>query len=398
MDIQSSQDINGIEAGSTPSLLCKLDVPGQVWWSSGGRNLTTIKDFEYGGRLDIKKASRNDTGDYKCSAQTADGELLEKDIHIEVIGNIPQLEFKSLIVFSLSFGYTSIFLNFVSFSLFLFFFFVTKDLRSSSLSILNGHHDLYVVFFSCDFPEPGKIISGGDVRAKVMEAVNLTCHVHGYPLSDFTWLKGNDSESSEHLKDLTAVAQINETYSVLILEFKSLARKDNGTYVCQAKDYNGILGAAAHLFVIDVPKVSIDFMKAVGAGSIFLNWTVNDGNEPIKKYFIQHMKKGTDQRQYYAEQIGGGNSSYVLKGFESGTAYQIGISATNAVGTSYMQLDPRWITTLDKGMYRYSKNCYVKKKVKLQSFFSLILVCYCYFQKINVLLFFYSKKEKTKVK
>ncbi|XP_020284869.1 tyrosine-protein phosphatase 69D [Pseudomyrmex gracilis] len=281
LEIQSSQDIEGIEAGSTPSLLCKLDVPGQVWWSTGGRNLTTIKDFEYGGRLDIKKASRNDTGDYKCSAQTADGESLEKNIHIRVI-------------------------------------------------------------------EPGKIMSGGDVRAKVMEAANLTCHIHGYPLSNFTWLKGNDSESSEHLNDLTAVAQINETYSVLILEFKSLARKDNGTYACQARDYNGIISAVAHLFVIDVPKVSIDFMKAVGAGSIFLNWTVNDGNEPIKKYFIQHMKKGTDQRQYYAEQIGGGNSSYVLKGFESGTAYQIGISATNAVGTSYMQLDPRWITTLDK--------------------------------------------------
>ncbi|XP_050461822.1 tyrosine-protein phosphatase 69D [Cataglyphis hispanica] len=282
LEIRSSQDIEGIEAGSTPSLVCKLNVPGQVWWSTGGRNLTTIKDLEiYSGRFDIKKASRNDTGDYKCSAQTADGESLEKNIHIRVI-------------------------------------------------------------------EPGKIISSGDVRAKVMEDANLTCHIHGYPLSQFTWLKGNDSESSEHLKDITAVTWINETYAILILEFKSLARKDNGTYVCQASDYNGVVSATTHLFVIDVPKVSIDFMKAVGAGNIYLNWTVNDGNEPIKKYFIQHMKNGTDQRQYYAEQIGGGNSSYVLKGFESGTAYQFGISATNAVGTSYMQLDPRWITTLEK--------------------------------------------------
>ncbi|KAL0106185.1 hypothetical protein PUN28_016122 [Cardiocondyla obscurior] len=281
LEIRSSQDIEGIEAGSTPSLLCKLNVLGQVWWSTDGRNLTTIKDFEYGGRLDIKKASRNDTGDYKCSAQTIDGEYLEKNIHIRVI-------------------------------------------------------------------EPGKITSGGDVRVRVSEAANLTCYVHGYPLSQFTWLKGNDSESSEHLKDHTVVTQINETYAVLILEFKSLARKDNGTYVCQANDYNGVVGALTHLFVTDVPKVNIDFMKAVGAGSIFLNWTVNDGNEPIKKYFIQHMKKGTDQRQYYAEQIGGGNSSYVLKGFESDTAYQIGISAINALGTSHMQLDPRWITTLEK--------------------------------------------------
>ncbi|XP_012216219.1 tyrosine-protein phosphatase 69D isoform X2 [Linepithema humile] len=281
LEIRSSQDMEGIEAGSTPSLVCKLNVPGQVWWSTGDRNLTTVKDFEYIGRLDIKKASRNDTGEYKCSALTADGESLEKTIHIRVI-------------------------------------------------------------------EPGKITSGGDTRAKVTEAANLTCHIHGYPLSQFTWLKGNDSESSEHLKNLTVVTPINETYAVLTLEFKSLARKDNGTYVCQANDYSGMVSAAAHLFVIDQPQVSIDFMKAVGAGSIFLNWTVNDGNEPIQKYFIQHMKKGTDQRQYYAEHIGGGNSSYVLKGFESNTAYQIGISAMNKVGTSFLQLDPRWITTLEK--------------------------------------------------
>lgn len=88
LEIRSSQDIEGIEAGSTPSLLCKLNVPGQVWWSTGGRNLTTIKDFEFMGRLDIKKASRNDTGEYKCSAKTSGGELLEKNIHIRVIGTI----------------------------------------------------------------------------------------------------------------------------------------------------------------------------------------------------------------------------------------------------------------------------------------------------------------------
>lgn len=281
LEITASQDLEGIEAGSTPSLICKLSVPGQIWWTSNGKNLTTIKDFDSGGRLDIKQANRNDTGDYKCIAQTVEGEILEKDVHIRVI-------------------------------------------------------------------EPGRITTGEDIRVKVMESANLTCHMHGYPLSQFSWLKGNDSESSDHWKDFTTITQINETLTIFTLEFTSLTRKDNGTYICKARDYNGEISAYRHLFVIDVPKVSIDFMKAVGAGSIFLNWTVNDGNEPIKKYFIQHMKNGTNQYQYYSEQIGGGNSSYVLKGFESGTAYQIGISATNNVGTSHVRFDPRWITTLEK--------------------------------------------------
>lgn len=86
LEITASQDLEGIEAGSTPSLICKLNVPGQIWWTSNGKNLTTIKDYDSGGRLDIKQASRNDTGDYTCMAQTADEELLKKDVHIRVIG------------------------------------------------------------------------------------------------------------------------------------------------------------------------------------------------------------------------------------------------------------------------------------------------------------------------
>ncbi|XP_035721716.1 tyrosine-protein phosphatase 69D-like [Vespa mandarinia] len=281
LEITTSQDIDGIEAGSTPSLTCKLNVPGQVWWTTKGNNLTTIKDFEHAGRFDIKKASRNDTGDYKCMARTIEGELLEKEIHIRVI-------------------------------------------------------------------EPGKITSDKDVRTNVSESANLTCHVFGYPLSNFSWLKGNDTKTSESLKNHSTVTHVNETYVIMTLEFKSPSRKDNGTYICKAQDNNGIISAYRHLFVIDVPKINIDFIKAVGAGSIFLNWTVDDGNEPITNYLIRLMKNGTDQFLYYKEQIGGGISSYVLKHFENGTAYKIGISADNAAGSSHIQFYPHWVTTLEK--------------------------------------------------
>lgn len=36
----------------------------------------------------------------------------------------------------------------------------------------------------------------------------------------------------------------------------------------------------------DVPQVKIDVVKVVGARKIFVNWTINDGNEPVKEYFI----------------------------------------------------------------------------------------------------------------
>lgn len=207
----------------------------------------------------------------------------------------------------------------------------------------NVSNDIY--FFS----EPGKITPAKDVKRKVGESVSLECLIEGYPLTNFTWLKGNDSESSERLAELMTIERSDEMHVKSSLVFESVTRRDNGTYICRAYDYNGPVSASLSLFVIDIPQVNIDFMKAVGARKIYLNWTTNDGNEPIKKYFIQHMKNGSDRWLFYAEEIGGGNSSYVLKGFEKATAYQLRISATNAIGTSQVQTDPRWITTLAEG-------------------------------------------------
>lgn len=183
-----------------------------------------------------------------------------------------------------------------------------------------------------------------------MEPATLMCHIYGDPLQNFSWTKGNDSENEGFLKEHTTVKKVNETYVQLNLNFRSVTRKDNGTYICLARDYSTRLSAQVHLFVIEVPQVSIDFMKAVGAGSIFLNWTVNDGNEPIERYFIQNLKKGTDQWQYNMEKIGGGITSYVLTGLEKETPYKIKISATNAVGSSHIQTAQEWITTLKEGM------------------------------------------------
>jgi hypothetical protein len=41
------------------------------------------------------------------------------------------------------------------------------------------------------------------------------------------------------------------------------------------------------VFFPDKPLVKIDFVKAVGRNQIFLNWTVDDGNQPIEQYSIQ---------------------------------------------------------------------------------------------------------------
>lgn len=86
LEIESSQKIDGIEAGSTPSLTCKLSEPGQIWWETKNKNLTTIRESDHKVRLDLKKISRNDNGNYSCIAKTNSGKHLDKTISIHVIG------------------------------------------------------------------------------------------------------------------------------------------------------------------------------------------------------------------------------------------------------------------------------------------------------------------------
>ncbi|XP_044012009.1 tyrosine-protein phosphatase 69D isoform X2 [Aphidius gifuensis] len=280
LEIESSQKIDGIEAGSTPSLTCKLSEPGQIWWKTKDKNLTTIRESDYRVRLDLKKISRNDKGNYSCIAKTNGGKYLEKTISIHVI-------------------------------------------------------------------EPGKIEPASSVRIKAEKPCTLECHFHGYPLINFTWMKGNDSESIKQLESSKNISNVNETYVIMRLHFESVFRKDNGTYSCIAYDYYGPVIDFRILYVIDKPQINIDFIKAVGFDKVFLNWTVNDGNMPIKSYRVKTKKdNSTTDWQYYPEQINGSNTNYVLKGFSKSTKYQISITAVNDVGDSVPYNDPRWIETL----------------------------------------------------
>ncbi|KAJ8667803.1 hypothetical protein QAD02_009466 [Eretmocerus hayati] len=282
LEIDVSQDSKGVEAGSTPNLVCRsiLKPATVLWWSSNGKNFTSVKEPGFRERFDLKKATRKDSGNYTCNAIIS-GKHITKTVHIRVI-------------------------------------------------------------------EPARVEASKGVRVKASDAVNLTCDFYGEPLSNFSWIKSNDPDHSERLKNMSSWVQVNETHVLSTLSFKSAMRKDNATYICEAHDFNGAVTAERHLYVVHAPLVSIDFLKSVGAGSIFLNWTVNNGNEPIETYYIQYMKNGSESWGYNNEVIHGGNTSFVLKGLDKGAAYQVGISAKNKIGRSHTQVDPRWITTLEK--------------------------------------------------
>lgn len=175
------------------------------------------------------------------------------------------------------------------------------------------------------------------VKQRIKHGVTLYCLFEIYPQNNDTskalkWLK--DDTSINFLDSLSSLNQINATHVNLTLELTEVYKKENGTYACVAYSEDGqeLARRETVLLVMDLPQVSIDFAKAVGASKIYLNWTVNDGNDPIQKYFIQYAPEETQLFTYYKEIIGGGNTSYVLKNFEANTSYLLRISAKNSIG------------------------------------------------------------------
>ncbi|XP_018330947.1 tyrosine-protein phosphatase 69D isoform X2 [Agrilus planipennis] len=169
------------------------------------------------------------------------------------------------------------------------------------------------------------------VRTKLHQPVNLTCSAEGYPLS-ISWYKNSDL-----LTEFVYTESVNKTFKVSSFQLKEVTKKDNGTFICSSKTGNFVKNASTAILVIDKPQVSIDFVKALGTSKIFLNWTVNDGNEPSSLYYEIQYRTIDDPTTwlYYSHKIGGGNRSYVLENvFKNNTEYSLRMRAYNSEGES----------------------------------------------------------------
>ncbi|XP_021708822.1 tyrosine-protein phosphatase 69D [Aedes aegypti] len=179
-------------------------------------------------------------------------------------------------------------------------------------------------------------------KIKQQTKAQLYCVIQMYPLEYFNnsiqWFKEDDTTENSFLKN-TEVRVLNGTHVNVTLTIKDVSKTHNGTYSCNVgpsamlDENSAIDKKSMALLVLDKPQVSIDYVKAVGANKIFLNWTVNDGNDPIKHYMAQFMKKGDSTFTYYENRIDGVNTSVVLQKFAPSTDYEIKLTAQNGQGS-----------------------------------------------------------------
>lgn len=229
------------------------------------------------------------------------------------------------------------------------------------------------------------------LRTNISQSVQLYCVIEAHPVGEYLnlikWTKDNDDNGagynhhhqqqqstavqkaqatpSHAFKDerttilnRTRIVELDQRRINITLDVIDISKKDNGSYACVVDTpYDRVAAASLEnggravgvstILVLDVPQVSLDFVKAVGANQIFLNWTTNDGNAPVKQYFVQFMKEGDTTFHYYNHAIDGKNQSYVLSNFKPMTNYKLRIVAQNEKGMGPTYTHSQWVRTLE---------------------------------------------------
>ncbi|KAK9890199.1 hypothetical protein WA026_010310 [Henosepilachna vigintioctopunctata] len=179
---------------------------------------------------------------------------------------------------------------------------------------------------------PGIVAISPKITTKMTKKLLLYCTVKGYPIEELVWLKNGKMLP----KESWSVVTLNQTMKNSSFEIDSVNKNDNGTYTCVVNTNIESSNKSTILLVLDKPQVNIDFIKSIGVGKIYLNWTVNDGNDPKHlSYRIQYKPFEESTWFYYPDKVEGSNKNYILKSnFKNDTEYTVRIMASNREGES----------------------------------------------------------------
>jgi protein-tyrosine phosphatase len=99
--------------------------------------------------------------------------------------------------------------------------------------------------------------------------------------------------------------------------------------------------------------LSFGLIKAIGMNRVFVNWTVNNGNLPIKNYHLKHSAAAEDKGwQYASKKVEVNYTSFILEGLEPNKAYKLQLEAINEMGTG-KDTPKSPVKTLKEGRFNF---------------------------------------------
>lgn len=186
------------------------------------------------------------------------------------------------------------------------------------------------------FPVDAKINMTTTRGATVNESssASLRCAAEGYPAPKISWTF-NGVNLDAQTKTFSITDSKEGTFTVSNIDFKNTGRSDNGTYMCHASNNDREDIKPVTLFIQTKPQVTIDFALGVGMKSIYLNWTLNNGNLPVHSYEIKYLKEHESTWRFNRVRPNATATSFVIDELETNAAYDIEIVAENLLGKSH---------------------------------------------------------------
>ncbi|CAG0895648.1 unnamed protein product [Darwinula stevensoni] len=188
---------------------------------------------------------------------------------------------------------------------------------------------------------------------KVRKGTNgtLSCSFKAHPPAKVIWFRDNVILPRDSRFKVETKASADESVTVHQLMVLQAESHDNGTYKCEASNPHGRAESFVALIVQERPKVTLDVVKGVGKGKLFVNWTVSDGNAPLYKYYVQYMKEEGMPSGWVAlrKTVALSDRQIVLVGLEPSTAYRVRVRGRNAIGFGSIE-ESVGIRTLNEDM------------------------------------------------
>lgn len=177
----------------------------------------------------------------------------------------------------------------------------------------------------------------------------VTVAVYNKP-NDVRWFK-KDANSSKQEPDLRSadpigLKQINSTYDLHI------TAEGNGTYVCEIFDTVSESNVRGEIDVIAYapPKIVSFNAIPINTTEIYISWVVHAYNSEIESYMLATRKAdNVEWKYYFDEKIHPQNNSFVIRGLNKSTEYQVKLEVkTKNWTTTGVWEDKNQVKTLDK--------------------------------------------------
>ncbi|PZC80371.1 hypothetical protein B5X24_HaOG214789 [Helicoverpa armigera] len=202
--------------------------------------------------------------------------------------------------------------------------------------------DSQITILDLSFPAKLVNITNSPVLENITNhaSVTLECIFEAYNPGEVKWyLKTKDMVTLKDENSTTERIDAKRFKSIYVVRIHGI--EDNGTYSCELHDpvSSKNLSGTVDILLTTKPKVIINNVIPINTTQVYVNWTVNAFNSPIKDYVLMYMNLNEGNNATWTlytsnPKIDPQNTSFVVSFLKPSTTYKFRLKVITQYGES----------------------------------------------------------------